>query len=125
MRQIFFGKADISPQHFLSNFSSVLAFVRAFSNGKLVQNDSKRIEVGRVGVIFFEQYFRSHIDRSSTGLIPKMGSVVGFLFGNAEISESGISVFLEDDVLGFEVFVDDVHGVDVLECHQDAGYDKL
>lgn len=125
LRQIFFSEADIPPQHFLSNFSSVFAFVRAFSNGEFIENDSKRIEVGRVGVILFEQYLRSHIDRSSTGLIPKLSSVIGFLLGNAKISEPGVPIFFENDVLGLEVFVDDVHGVNILECHQYAGNDKL
>jgi len=42
-----------------------------------------------------------------------------------KISEAGIAIFLKDNVLWLEVFVDDFHFVDVFEGEQDAGGYKL
>ena len=41
--------------------------------------------------------------------------IAHLMLGDAEISESGIAVFLKNNVFGFEVLVNNFHLVDVFE----------
>ena len=51
--------------------------------------------------------------------------IAHLVLGDAEISESGITVFLKNNVFWFEVLVNNFHLVDVFEGNQDAGCYEL
>lgn len=45
--------------------------------------------------------------------------------GEAEVGEFGVAVGKEEYILGFEVPIDDLNGVEVLKAQDHAGYHKL
>ena len=114
MRKIILSKTDIILGHFLSNFCSIFALVGSPSEYKLMEYDSKRIIIRRKAVISSKEYLRCHIDWCTAGLISKLILlIINLMFGNSKISYSSISILFEYYVLGFQIFMDDVHVMDV------------
>ena len=50
-----------------------------------------------------------------------LGVVVDFLLGQPEVSQLGVSLFVQHHVVGFKVALDDVVRVQVFDCQQDFG----
>ena len=67
-------------------------------------------------------YFRSHIARGSTCV----SIVVGLDHpSNAQVSGSEVSLIVKDQILWFDIPVDDVVEVEVFKSHQNAGNKKF
>lgn len=113
--QILSSEVYFSPQHFFPDFRPVLALKWPPAHGQLVYYHSQCVEIRLIGVIALEEDFRSHIDGSAAGLIASVAGFVGFLAGNAEVSDSHIAALFKHDIFGLEVLVDDLIGVDVLQ----------
>ena len=47
------------------------------------------------------------------------------MLSDSKVSESGIAIFLKDDILRFQVLMDDLHGMDVFQGDNDAGCDEF
>ena len=63
----------------------------------------------------------THVARRAAGV----RAVLGFHeASNTEISESEVAVLLEDQVLRFEVSMDDLPVVNILQRHHDAGHEE-
>lgn len=90
-----------------------------------MQDDSQRVKVWGEWVALFEEDFGGHVGRSAAGLVANVIVVIDIILGDAEVGESKVAILFEDDVFGFEVFVDDVHGVYVFEGDDDAGGDEF
>lgn len=88
------------------------------SEHEFVDNDSQGEEVSFVGVVHPADNFGRHISGGAAGLV---GVFVLLLPGHPEICEPGVSIFLENNIFWFQVPMDDVLGVDVLEGHHNAG----
>lgn len=63
-------------------------------------------------------HFRRHVPGRAAGFL---GVVGGEELGDAEVGDVEEAFEVEDEVLGFDVPVDDFVGVDVLEGEEDAG----
>ena len=71
---------------------------------------------------FFQQHFGRHVAGSAAGVFPVPVAVVA---GDAEVCDVQVAICAEDEVLGLDVSVDDLHLVDVLEALNDAGDEEL
>ena len=71
------------------------------------------------------EHLGGRIGKSSTN---RRGHAVelclGQLFGQAEVGNTDMA-FIDEDVLRFQVAVDDVFGVEVLECEDELGHEEL
>jgi len=66
--------------------------------------------------------FRSHVTRSTTSLL----RIAFFsLTGHTEVSNSEIAVLFEDQILRFEISVDNSFGVNILKAEDDAARHKF
>ena len=87
-----------------------------------VENDADRVEVGVVGVGLFQQDFGRHVAGRAAGVF---AVAVAEVARDAEVGDVQVAVGAEDEVLGFDVSVEDLHVVDVLEALEDAGDEEL
>ena len=82
-----------------------------------MDHDSQRVEIWGVRVVSSEKNFGCHIDRSSTGFIFKLIILADIVFGYSKVSKSRIPILFKNYIFRFQVFVDDIHWVDVLKSH--------
>lgn len=89
-----------------------------------LHENAERPPVGLFAVSFLRDDLRRHILRCADDGV-RFGVGAGEFLGDTEVSELEVAVGVEQDVFGFEVAVDDVHLVEVLEREEDLGSVEL
>ena len=88
------------------------------SDNHFVNEDSQRPRVDFEIVLLPLDNFRSHVIHSASNFLLRLiflSERDGGLFGHSKVNQLAVSIFIEQDVFGFEVSVDDVMGVEVFE----------
>ena len=120
------GKGRIGAlQDFLDEAFHVLGVEGVVESGDLVENASETPNIRLLVVRLFLADLRREIVGSADGSI---GAVVGVLqySGDAEVSNLDVSLRSEEDVLGFQIAMQDLFVMDVIHCqghlHQPCHY---
>ncbi len=109
---------------FLKQLIAGFGAERALPGEHFVEDDAKRKQVAAAiqPVAFSPHLFRAHIRRSPCNL--RMQSMVFLGDGESEVGEKwSLGAFVEEDVVGFDVAMDDVLGVCEGECTGDGNED--
>lgn len=109
------GTLDLSPQNVLVNDHGILIGEGVDACIHLINEDAQRPPVHALPMPLIQQDLGSQVFRC-----PAEGIGAGLdLLGEAEISELEVSVFRNQQILGFEVSEDDVLVVQVFEDQYD------
>ena len=96
--------------------------VRSLSHDTFVKNDSQGKEVNFVGVILMKKNLRSHVTRSTRGIL----HIVNLpLFTDPKVSQPQVTLFLKDNIFRFDVPVDETLPMDVIQGLHQTGCKKL
>jgi len=116
------GDLGLTTQHLLSYRLPISPVIRPLPHQQLIGNHSQRIEISAEGMVLPQQHLRSHVARGATGLITIFGLPVS---SNAEIGDPGVSMFIEYDIFRFDIAVDDVPLVEMVESLGQAPHQEL
>ena len=126
VRRVHLGKGRIGAlQDFLDEAFHVLGVEGVVESGDLVENAAETPNIRFLVVRLFLADLRREIVRSADGGI---GAVVGVLqySGDAEVSNLDVSLRSEEDVLGFQIAMQDLFVMDVIHgqghLHQPCHY---
>ena len=109
-------------EYLVPDFLPVPSVVGPSSQHQFVGNYSHCVVVNRKRVVLPAHHLRSHVARSPAGVCRIVGLDES---SNAEIGGSEVALVVKDQVFRFDVPMDDVVEVQVLEAHQDAGDEEL
>jgi hypothetical protein len=73
-------------------------------------------------MIFPHQNLRGHIPRSSTGLIRILSSPIPRY---SKISDPTVSLLIKNDILGFQIPVNDIFGMKIVQSFHNASDNKF
>ncbi len=100
-------------KHLISDLLSSLPAVRSLTHHTLISNDTEGIVINSKSMILFTKYFRSHVAWSATCFL---GVFLFIVTSDSEISNSEVTILIKDDVFRFNVSVDNISFVEVIEC---------
>lgn len=112
----------LSCKHLLSNLLSILAQIRSFSHQELKSYDADGIVISSKRMIFPHQNLRRHIPWSSTGLIRILSPPISRY---SKISDATVSLLVKNDILRFQIPVNDIFGMKVVQSFHNASDDKF
>ncbi len=87
-----------------------------------MRNNTDRIEIDFIRMQLFAEHFRSHIARRST-CIQRLLAILSPR--NPEISQSQIPLLIKHQIFRFDVPMENLLAVDIVNRSEDAGYEKL
>jgi hypothetical protein len=90
----------------------------------LANEDADAPDVGFVGVTDLHHYFRGTVSRSSTVSIRPVCFYIVDLLGKSKVNQLNVAFPIDQNVLRFEVSVDDAHAVQSFDPHHNFGYVK-
>ncbi len=109
----------------LSDLFPVSTVVRSFAHHEFVYNNTNSKKIGSESVRHFTENFRRHIPRCAARFKLKWEAAWGLDFSNTEISQSSISSLFENDVLRFDIAMNDTFLMDILETDNETGDNEL
>ncbi len=118
LRQLFLRNLNLFAQNLISDLLSVSSVIRPPSQHALVADDSQRVVIHLIRVLHATHHLGSHVARRSGGFFP---IVRISLPRDAEICEFQVAAFIEDQIFGFQISVNVVLLMDVVQRKNDAG----
>jgi hypothetical protein len=92
------------------------------ANYQFIEDDAKSIEVDQLIMRLFHEYFWCQVAWSSAGVARVVRAEES---RDAEVCKIQISIFIEHKILWFDISMDNVLGVDVVQGRNDAGTKKF
>ncbi len=112
----------LSSKHLLPDLFPVLTQVGSFADQQFKSNHTHSVVICAEGVVLAHQHFRRHVPRSPTSLMCILRPPIP---GNPKISNPAVPLLIEDDILRFQIPVDDIFWMQIVQSFHNATNDKL
>lgn len=123
LRDIFW-QLELCRSDAIVQLFDVLGVVRRETNQELIEDSADLVDVGRLANTFAVQHFWRQISRAAAEGLRELLLPDVFL-GESEVCQTAVAVGVNQYVLWFEISVDDIQGVDVLDGQNDLGNEEL
>ena len=110
-RNLLLRDLDLLGLDLESDVLPALAVIRPVAQHALVRDDSESEEIHHKAVILLEHDLRRHVARRAAHLFCQARGVISLHAGDAKVGDVQVAAAVEQQVLWFDIAVDDLSGV--------------